>query len=214
MIHRNMTIRARTVVVACTLGATIGISALASAGGESPDTNGFRPAPGAQPTGPTEPRERLLELGRDERIPIVADQMRTVPAPGPKGNAPGWLLAPLRDGGVCVDTSRVGFCGTSRASIEAGRASATEYPPDEILGRDPRTGFAMIKPSDGTGVRYGIAPSEADEVVVLDPDKRVLHRKAVSEEGAYQVPVPPQGSDARVTFEDSSGDTVASQPAG
>lgn len=235
MIHRNTAIRTRTVVAGCALVATIGISTLASAGGDSApgplDSTErllelgresdwgakLRPAPGAEPGGPIDPRERLLSLSRTENLGIAADEMRTAPAPDPEGNAPAWLLVPTGEGGICVDASAsgFGFCGPDKASVEAGRASATVYPPDKFLGRDPHTGKMMVRPSDGMGVRYGVGPSEAVEVVVLDPDKRVLDRQAISsEEGLYQVKVPPQGSDALVVFTDASGDTVASRRAG
>ena len=219
MIHRNKAVRTRTVVAGCALVATLGISAFASAGGDSaPDRSTdseLRAAPGAEPRGAIDPRERLRNLD----VPVTADKMRTIPAPGPDDNASPWLLAPTRDGGVCVDASSFGFCGTDRASVEAGRASATLYPSGgKLHSIDPRTGIAQLELSEaaktGAGMRYGIAPAEATEVVVLDGDGRVLRRETVSEEGAYRVKVPPQGSDARVSFRDASGDTIASRGAG
>jgi hypothetical protein len=135
-----------------------------------------------------------------------------VPAPGARGSAPAWVLAPTRDGGVCADTSRVVFCGSDVASIAAGRAAATEYPPDKVVGEDPRTGYLLVDPSDGTGVRSGIAPPQAVEVLVLDRGGHVLRRAPVSA-GVYEVAVPAQGSRARVAFLDAGGETIASRPA-
>jgi hypothetical protein len=143
-------------------------------------------------------------------VEVVANAMREVPAPGADGSK--WVLAPTRDGGVCASTPRVVFCGTDRASIEAGSASATEYPADKYLGKDPRTGLEMVAPSDGTGVRSGIAPGKAAEVVVLDGNDRVVRRQTVGA-GVYEVAVPAQGTGARVEFVDAGGETIASRPA-
>lgn len=115
--------------------------------------------------------------------------------------------------GVCAEPRRVGFCGADRATIEDGRASATTYPPDEVLGKDPETGFYMVKPSPGPGVRTGIAPSRSVEVVVLDRDRRVLRRARVAQDGGYEVAVPAQGTGARVGFVDAAGETLATRPA-
>lgn len=183
--------------------------ALAAAGVRVPLLS---PAPGAEPRGAIDPRERLRNL---DGVPVVADEMRTVPAPGPNDNASPWLLAPTREGGVCVHASSFGFCAIDRASVEAGRAATTVYPPGGTVVIDPLTGTSHVKdPYQGPGTRYGIAPAEAVEVVVLDRDGRVLRREAVSEEGAYRVKVPPEGSGARVDFRDASGDTIASTGAG
>ncbi len=97
--------------------------------------------------------------------------------------------------------------------MEAGRASATEYPPDRYLGRDPRTGLETVKPSDGTGVRFGVAPKQAVEVRVLDRDDRVLRREAIAAHGVYEIAVPRQGSGASVAFVDAAGASVARRPA-
>lgn len=216
MIDLEKALRTRTVVAACAVVATIGVTAFASAAGDGSGTTstGSAPAAAAQPSRAAEPgaAERLLELRRTHGVEVDVNAMRTVAAPGARGDAASWALAPTRDGGLCAATPRAVFCGSDRAAVEAGRAAATEYPPDKILGEDPSTGYLMVKPSDGTGVRSGIAPAQAVEVVVLDREGRVLRRTAVAQ-GLYEVAVPAQGSDARVAFVDAAGDTIASRPA-
>lgn len=210
-------VRARTALPGLALVAAIALVTYGSAAGDSSGTESTGSGPASEAAKPSQatdpgPADRLLALRRTQGVDIVADAIRTVAAPDAEGEAPDWVLAPTRDGGVCADTSRVVFCGTDRASIEAGRASATEYPPDKYLGTDPRTGLEMVKPSDGTGVRSGIAPTQAVEVVVLDRDGRVLRGEAVAG-GVYQVVVPAQGSNARVAFVDAAGDTIVTRPA-
>lgn len=217
MNHRKKAVRPHTVAGACVLVAALGFMAYGSASGETEGrassvaaTSSGAPAQAAEASRATDPAAagRLLALSRTDGIEVDADAARTVPAPGA---GPSWLLAPVRGGGACVDTSRVVFCGTDQASIDAGRAAATEYPPDEHLGKDPRTGFGIVKPSDGTGIRRGIAPPGAVHVVVLDRNDGVVRREAVAH-GVYEIVVPAQGSGARVAFVDAAGATIAKRP--
>lgn len=213
MNHDMRMLRTRTVVAGCAVVATVGLTTYASAAGDNSragSAGSGSAAPAAEPS--VAAADRLLELRRTYGVEVVAGGVRTVPAPAAEANRRAWVLAPTREGGVCADTSRVVFCGADQASVEAGRASATEYPPDKYLGKDPRTGLEMVRPSEGTGVRSGIAPSQAVEVVVLDRSDRVLRREAVAN-GLYEVAVPAQGSGARVAFVDSAGDTIVSRPA-
>jgi hypothetical protein len=223
MSHHTNVVRPRAAVAGCVLLVAVGLVTYASAAGESSES---RPtgrgvaAPAAEPSRAVDPGAagRLLALGRKEGIRVVADAMRAVPAPG--GERRPWVLAPTREGGLCVDTGRIGFCGADRASVQAGRASATEYPPDEVVGTerrrvDPADGTAVlvrVRPSDGTGVRRGIVPQGATGVVVLDRDGRVVRREAVAN-GVYEVVVPAQGTGARVAFVDAAGATIAERPA-
>jgi hypothetical protein len=193
----------------------IGLTAYASAAGDSSQTASAGGGGGVEAASPSQPAaavaaEQLRDLQRAQGAEVVGDAIRTAPAPGGEGRP--WALAPTRDGGVCASTSRVVFCGSSRAAVEAGRASATEYPSDKYLGKDPRTGLEMVEPSDGTGVRHGVAPTAAVEVVVLDGGGRVLRRESVAN-GVYEVAVPQQGSDARVAFIDPNGGRIVTRPA-
>lgn len=145
-------------------------------------------------------------------IEIVSDAMRTVPAPSSAGaNAAPWATVPTADGGTCGSTSRLVFCGADDASVEAGRASVTEYPRDTNPRRDA-SGRWTVTPSDGTGTRSGAAPKRATQVVVIDKDGQAIRREAV-DHGVYEITVPPQGSGSQVEFQDPDGKAVASRPA-
>lgn len=221
--HRTRPVRPRTAVAACVLVVATGLVTYASASGESSDsraTGVSAAALAAEPQRPVDPATagRLLALERKDGIRVVADAMRAVPAPGGEGSS--WVVAPTREGGACADTRRIGFCGADRAAVDAGRASATEYPPDEVVGEerrrvDPAHGngvLVQVKPSDGTGVRRGIAPAHAVAVVVLERDGRVVRREPVAN-GVYEIVVPAQGTGARVAFVDAAGAAVAERPA-
>lgn len=214
MSEHKKTLRVHTVVAGCALVATAGIAAFASAAGDDPPTTARAPveASGTARSPLPDATERLRRLGQSQGIQLRAAATRKVPSPGTRVGAPDWVIVPSEAGGACVNTSRVVFCGRDAQSVEAGRASATEYPPDRYLGKDPETGLETVQPSDGTGVRTGLAPSDAAAVVVSDSDGRVLQRQTVSH-GVYEVPVPPQGSGARVSFVDAEGTTLTTRPA-
>lgn len=213
MIELKQALHTRAVIAGCAVVATVGISAYASAAGDrskSDSTTGSSPT---QPPRAVDPKAAAVLQGIAQKhgLELIAGAMRTIGAPGAKAGAPAWVLAPTREGGLCATTTRVAFCGSSRASVEAGRASATEYPPDRFVGRDPETGNLLVQPSDGTGVRSGIAPSGAVAVAVVDREGRTLRRADVTD-GAYEVTVPGQGSEARIAFVDGAGETIASRP--
>lgn len=211
MIDLKQALHTRTVIAGCAALATVGISAYASAaGGGSADTS---PATEQQVPRAVDPKAAatLEDMARKHGLELVAGAMRTVAAPGATRGAPAWVLAPTREGGLCATTNEVAFCGSSRASVEAGRASATEYPPDRILGTNPETGNVVVQPSDGTGVRSGIAPTGAVAVAVVDRAGRTLRRADVTD-GVYEVAVPAQGSKARIDFLDPAGKAISSRP--
>lgn len=203
-------VRTRVAVAGCALVATVGIAAFASASESDPGGSSatVRASQSSQDVNPSA-AIALLELRQSQGIEIDQSAMRSVPAPD--GKAP-WVVAPTRAGGQCAYAAETIFCGVNREQVEAGRAAVTTYPPDKILSVDHATGTGTVQPSDGTGVRSGIAPERATEVVVLDDNNQVFRREAVKR-GVYKVDVPAQGTDAHVEFKDTAGKKIASRPA-
>lgn len=159
------------------------------------------------------PAEALKAL-RSHGIDIEPDAIRTVPAPGSAGRAAKtWAVTPIANGGMCGATAKLlVFCGRSAEAVRAGRASATEYPPDKFVKDLPGTGQAIVEPSRDSGVRVGIAPPAAVDVVVRNKSNVLIRREPV-ERGLYEIEVPPQGSGSRVEFRNAEGSAVSDQPA-
>ena len=200
----------RGVIAFCALAATIGLVTFASAQGGGAGT------PSQDPSATSEPVDaaaaaKLLELEQSQHVGLIASRIRAVPAPRGAAGASTWTIAPTEQGGACVNTGRVMFCGRSEESSAAGRASATTYPADEAVGPDSK-GRIMVKPSGGTGVRSGLAPSGTVEVRVVDGHGAVVRSEPIAD-GVYEVVVPAQGTRAQVVFVDASGNAIATRPA-
>lgn len=195
--------RLRFVVPACGV-ITLAVAAILVGAISIGDDRGLDPASASV--------KPIRTYATSKKIDLVSGAQRSVPAPSSAGtNSAPWTLIPTVGGGVCVNTSRLVFCGTDEASVETGRASGTEYPPDEDMRRE--NGRWVVTPSDGTGTRMGVAPSQATEVVVVDGDDRDLRHEAI-ENGVYQITVPPQGTPSTIEFRDPTGRVVTRRPAG
>jgi hypothetical protein len=155
--------------------------------------------------------QQLSQLVKQHGIAISLNEARAVDAPASAGSDAAWTLARAGDGGVCVSTARVLFCG-SPADIADGRASASEYPGDKIVSWNEAAGTASVTPSSEPGVRVGFAPPGSTSVASIDHSGRMFDTTTV-ESGLYQVSVPPQGDDGHVVFRDDKSAVLAARPA-
>lgn len=188
--------------------ATASTAAVAIGGGGTPVS--YVASIGGQGVGVSPGDAQLGVLAQiDARDDVVLDLNAARAVAGPAGGR--WVLAATTEGGVCVSTPDTGFCGVSANSLAAGRASASEYPADRLVPGSLEKGHPLVTPSGKPGVRVGVAPAGATEVVARTASGTVSDRAAVVN-GLYQVSVPPQGSGAKVDFVGSAG-VLATRPA-
>lgn len=200
----------RVAIAGALVVTTIGAAAYSSvAGGSATSETPPRKADSGHTPNPS--IMRLANLRDRHGIAVNVEAAYRVPAPGATGERPGWLLAPTSDGGVCGDTGELVFCGRDRASVQAGRAAVTTYPPDENP-RQLSDGRWAVTPSSGEGKRSGVAPSGTVDVRVVDAAGGILST-AVVQAGVYEIVVPRQGSQVEVQFHSADGRMIASRPA-
>lgn len=205
-----------TVVGAASLGLAIGYPLATNATTSSPSASGvnhYNAAVLAQGDASVPDAARIklerLEGTHGVSIDVAAARVLQAPAGDPSGEP--WVVAPTTAGGLCTITARLTFCGVTADDVISGTAAASEFKPDTLIRFDRKSGRVHTKPSREDGHRSGIAPPAATRIVVRDSRGALVHETAV-QHGLYSTAVPPQGSGATVTFEDSTGRTLATRP--
>lgn len=118
-------------------------------------------------------------------------------------NGQSWLVAPTKNGGVCVSIPdrEIGFCARDQQELDSGSAYASIYAPDTLVETKAGPGNStlnVVKPSTKPGVRVGIAPPGTTQVRITKADGSQLSAEVV--EGLYEVETPAQGEQTSVSY--------------
>lgn len=121
----------------------------------------------------------------------------------PAPNGQNWIVAPTKNGGVCVSIPGrdVGFCARDQRELDTGSAYASIYAPDTLVETKPGPGNStlnVVKPSTKPGVRFGIAPQGATAVEIAAADGSRQRAEVVG--GLYEIEAPAQGDEVSVSF--------------